>query len=96
LATTAAVYALSFSATGVRRALEGDMDSIADIIFHLAEILLPVLKTNERLKNRHGRLARQHRKLENKNRSSRDAHGKQRLGDPDGESFVVHVHSPLI
>jgi hypothetical protein len=30
----------------------------------------------------------QHRKLENKDRSSRDADGKQRLRDPDGKDFV--------
>ena len=53
LATTAAVYALSFGPTGVRRALNGDMDSIANIIVHLANSSLPALKTNERLKNRH-------------------------------------------
>ena len=41
-------------------------------------------------------LTHQHRKLENKNRSGRDADGKKRLRDPGGESFVVHVHSPLI
>jgi hypothetical protein len=38
LATTAAVHALTFGATSVRRALKGDKDSIADIIVHLAEI----------------------------------------------------------
>jgi hypothetical protein len=72
------------------------MDSIADSIVHLAEISLPALKTNERPKNRHGRLAHQNRKLENKNRSGRDSDGKQRLRDPGGKDFVVHVHSPLI
>jgi hypothetical protein len=71
------------------------MDSIADIIVHLAEISLPALKTNAGPKNRHGKLAHQHRKLENKNRSGRDAHGEQRLRNPDTKSFVVHVPSPL-
>jgi len=96
LATTAAEYARSFRPTGVRRALKGNRDSIADIIAHLAEISLPALKTNERLKNRHGRLSHHHRKLENENRSGRDADGKQRLRDPGGKDFVVHVHSPVI
>jgi hypothetical protein len=35
-------------------------------------------------------LPRQHRELENKNRSGRDADGKQSLRDPDGKSFVCH------
>jgi hypothetical protein len=40
--------------------------------------------------------SRQHRKLENKDRSGRGPDGKQRLRDPDGQDFVCHVHSPLI
>jgi hypothetical protein len=112
LATTAAVYALNFGPTGVRRALKGDMDSIADIIVHLAQLSLPNLRTNTGLKNRHrlreifsnsrkfwGRLCGlpdQHRKLENENRSSRSGDRKKRLREPDGEDFVCHVPSPLI
>jgi hypothetical protein len=88
------------------------VDSIADIIVHLAKLSLPNLKTNTSLNNRHrlreifsnsrkfwGRLCglpRQHRKLENKNRSDRGGDGKKRLREPDGEDFVCHVHSPLI
>jgi hypothetical protein len=88
------------------------VNSIADIIVHLAKLLLPNLKTNTGLKNRHrlreifsnsrkfwGRLCglpRQHRKLDNKNRSSRSGEGKERLRNPHGKCFVCHVHSPLI
>jgi hypothetical protein len=36
-----------------------------------------------------------HRYLENKNRSSCDADGKQRLRDADGQGLVCHVPSPL-
>jgi hypothetical protein len=40
-------------------------------------------------------LPRDHRYLENKNRSGRNADGKQRLRDADGQGLVSHVHSPL-
>ena len=36
------------------------------------------------------------RKLDDKQGSSRGDDGKKRLGEPDDEGFVVHVHSPLI
>jgi hypothetical protein len=39
---------------------------------------------------------RQHRKLENKDRSGRGPDSKQRLRDPGGQDFVCHVHSPLM
>jgi hypothetical protein len=77
------------------------MDLIADIMVHLAEMLLPDLKTNTRSQNRQSKAKHpevttpQQRKLENKNRGGRDTHRKQCLLNAGGKDFVVHVHSPL-
>jgi hypothetical protein len=78
---------------------------------HLIKMALTYLKTNAGARNRHpsrekspsirarssrhSELPRQHRKLENENRSSGGDDGEKRLRETNCEDCGGHVHSPL-